>query len=299
MTDRKYRLRIAILVGIPLLLAALAGVVHSNTGSAALYYAAVVALGVMLIESLQEVRRGREKEAQASTALESPGGRLQSKLVESEAASDRLKSRLGEWEAENYRLRSKLTKQEQRAAEQEMELAEATNDRRLALLMRYIGETSPTAAEMTLRDPRNLDGWFDLVATRVQNASKSGYAGIVLLREALSWDNGDFVGGYEVMASGGARELGLAPEMCLPATGTVEDALLKYARVGSAYVSEFSFDDQPYWLCVFLSTSAPHTYLDTLSRAMVAAVLAVLAIAPPAPQRPHIKEPPKRRTSGA
>lgn len=270
MSDKRFRLRVALLVGVPLLLAAVAGVIQSPRWSTLLYYGAIVALGVMLIESLVEVRRYRKQIDQG--------------LEESKAAKQ---------------LHERLAQKEQKVAEQELELAEATNDRRLAELMRYIGENSPTLAEMSLMEPRTLDGWFCLVAKRVQKASTSGYAGIVLLREVVDWYSGDFVASYQVMYSGWSGDLGLDAKM-LPATDNVETVLVNDENVGSAYVSEFSLDDQRYWVCVLLSTTARHSYLDTVSRALVAPILAALVPNPPEPQQPQIKEePPEQRESNS
>ena len=247
----------ALLVAIPLLLAGIAGVVSNTALSSALYYAAVVSLAVMLVESMLEIHGYRQEKTETAEGV------LQQKAA-LEVLTDRV-------------------------SRQEEELETATEDRRLAGLMYFVGETAPTVAELSLRDPHILDGWLDLVASRVQKATGTGYAAIVLLQEAVDWSEseGDFVGHYAVACGGGSAEFHLSPGTQLLASDTVPNVLIEQAGAGSVYFSEFSFNEEPYWLCALLSTSASHGCLQILTRAMVAPVLVTLD----ALQREKYKEP--------
>jgi hypothetical protein len=261
--DKWFPFRVAVLIGVPLVLVIAANAIDSSTWSPALNDAAIVALGVMLIESLVEVRRQSRTHDEALELLQNAHERAVAHL-------------------------------EERVARQASELEQAPDDRSLATLLTYVGETAPTVAEMAVRDPHILDGWFDLISTRIQRATGTGYAGLLLLREEVDWVKGDFIGSYEVACGGGSSEFGLNPGDRLVALDTVQAVLLREARVGSVYFSEFSFNDRPYWLCALLSTSSEHRYLDTLMRAMVAPVLVALDALPPSMQEPRVNDEPSQ-----
>jgi hypothetical protein len=234
---------------VPLLLLALATLIGSSGWSTGLYLAIVLALSVLVVETLREALQYRIER-------------------------DDLHEQAERYRAQSIRYLKRLGLQRRRLEELEVSKAPVLEAKRQLELLAFIGDTTPTLIELSRAGTNALDGWLGLVSDRVEHATGAAHAGVMVLRETLELEGSAFVARYEVMHRGGSRSCTLSAGVRVRVYESLKEDLAREADAESVYLAEFALSQERHWICLLLSTSAQHSMLETLCRVLVSPVVA-------------------------
>lgn len=259
------RVKSLLVLSLPLVLLVLATSIDDAAWSAAFYFAVLLSLLVISVETLRESSHRREENVRLS--------------VELAQAQDQVVRVLGEvqgFQDELQKLRDALAS--------ERSAKSRTDSKPRLELMAFIGDTTPMLVELGRTKAPPLDGWLGLVSTRLAKVMGSAAAGLMVLRETLVLEGGEFVLGYEVVCRGGSRGCTLPLGARFRMHEDVSEGLRMEVGVGSVWVVEFGAHQERYWLATLLSSTESDPFVSALCRALVAPVFAAL---PPPSARPR------------